>query len=104
MKPFQAPEKSCDHWETFLGCAPEDGMLARVRNFERLLLCQTDQTVVARQPILGKHADVDVNANGCARNADRVRTILQDMRHRHLLFFAWQSERSASHFLGHCNP
>ena len=36
-----------------------------------------------RQPILGKHSDVDVDADGRARHADGVRAILEDVRDRH---------------------
>ena len=80
-------------------------MIARIRNLERLLLFEEpDQPIVERQPILGKHADVDVNANGCAGHPDGIRAVLQNVRHRHLLFFSWQGEGSASHFFRHGDP
>ena len=59
---------------------------------------------MARQPILRKHADVDVNANRCAGHTDGIRAVLQNVRHRHLLFFSGQRKRSARHFFRHRDP
>ena len=43
MKRLQLSEKRRDVRQPFFGRAPEDGMLARIGNFERLLRRQTDQ-------------------------------------------------------------
>ena len=74
--------------QPLFGRAPKNGMLARIGNFERLLRRQTDQPVVTREPILGKHPDVDVNADRRAGNADGIRAIFQNVRDRHFLLFA----------------
>src|ERR1700756_1958252 len=104
MKRFQPAEKGGDHWETLLSRAPEDGMLARVRNLKRLLRSKSDQAVMPRQPILGKHADVDVNANRCPSDPDRMAAVLKNRGRVHLFLFPRKREGSPCHFLGHRDP
>src|SRR5882724_13326828 len=74
-KGLQFSEEGGDVVEAFFGSAPENRMLARVWNFKRFLRRKPDQSVVTRQPILGKHADVHVHTNGCSAYADGIRAI-----------------------------
>src|SRR4029077_1634710 len=73
-------------------------MLTRVRNLKWFLRSEPDQSIVKGQPVLGKHADVDIDADGCPGHADGVCAVLQHVRHWHLLFFSRQSEGAARHF------
>ena len=76
MERFEPAEKGGDICQTLFGGAPENGMFARIRNLERLLGHKSDQAIVACQPILRKHADVDVNTDCCAADADGICAIL----------------------------
>src|SRR6478752_10335310 len=83
------PAKKCgDICQALFGRPPENGMLARISNLERFLRREPDQPVVPCQPILRKHSDVYVNANGCAGNTDGIGAVLQNVWHRHLFFFS----------------
>src|SRR6187200_2026504 len=97
MKWFQLPEKRSNVVEPLLGGEPENRMLSRVWNFKWFLLRETNQAVVACEPIFGKHADIDVNTDRRAPYTDGIRAILQNMRHGHLLLFTGQRERSTRH-------
>src|SRR6476620_5617152 len=102
MKPA---EKGGDVCQALLCCAPENRMLLRIWYLKRFLGPKPEQSVVARQPIFRKHADVDVNANGCAWYADGIRTVLQDVRNReHLFFFAGQRQGATSDLFRRCDP
>src|SRR5437667_2445893 len=98
MKWFQATEECCNVPQALFRCAPEDRMFPRIRDFKRLLWSQPNQAVVECQPVFGKHADVDIDADRCASDADRVCAVLQHVRHGHLLLFSGESERAARHF------
>ncbi len=99
MKWLKSAKEGGDISHTFLGRAPEDGMLARIRDFERLLRRETDEAVVAGEPILREHPDVDVNAERRSRHPDGIRAVFQDVGHRHFLFFPWQGECAAGYLL-----
>ena len=79
-------------------------MFSRISDFKRLLWSQPNQSVVKCQPVFGKHADVDIDANRCASDADRVCAVLQHVRHGHLLLFSRESERAASHVFRDRDP
>src|SRR5947207_5585139 len=71
-KRLQLAKEGRDLVEALFGCEPEDGVLARVRNFEWLLRLETDQPVMACEPVFGKHSDVHVNPNSGTTDADRI--------------------------------
>src|SRR6266404_1640941 len=104
MKRLQAAEKGRYVRQTILSCTPEDRMFPRVRNLKRFLRSEPDQSIVKSQPVFGKHADVDIDADGCPGHANGVCAVLQHVRHWHLLFFSRQSEGAAHHFFRDCNP
>src|SRR4051812_4845201 len=59
---------------------------------------------MSRQPILRKHPYVDVDADSCAADSDRIRTILQDMRDRHFRLCSWKGKGSAGELLRGLDP
>src|SRR4029450_6805286 len=93
MKWFQATEECRNVCQALFSCAPEDRMFPRIRDLKRLLWSQPNQSVVKCQPVFGKHADVDVHADRCPSDADRVCAVLQPVRPRTLLLFLSHSQQ-----------
>src|SRR5436305_6050442 len=95
MKRLQPAEKGRNVRQTLLRCTPEDRMFPRIRNLKRFLRSQPDQSIVKGQPVFGKHADVDVDADSCPGHADGVCAVLQNVRTCLLFFLSRQREGAA---------